>query len=530
MPERVAKALVLLLLAGPARAGVLDAVEYRYLLKLQASATQQEPADSSLNPGNDVLQLPEWNFNSQARLDFNASYGPAAFFIKPRFVAEELRWEEGEKDGDSESDTDAYINEWQLQLSLADELIVSYGRENLQWGPSYLFSPSNPFIEDNGQNNPKREVPGMDFAKAIWIPSREWSVSLIANTGEGEADISRSIDSEYNTFVSQVDAAAQEQLDFIDDQYQAGLAQIDELRGSAPGRRGPIARKLNAQADELETFAAEQRNLAVAEVERTKADVLRRASVEREVYNRDFQRQYAVKTDYVTMEKYATVIASYEETDREEDVRRTKLGGYAAWTATDALLLYTEASASLRGEELYPVADPESPLELRLSPVRAEENDFKGGVLAGASYTLVSGQTLVLEYLYNGVGYNDREAEQYYELRENAAEAFESPEVELSTLGLITLAEAQDPGMRYIRQNYLLLQYQQFQVVGDLSFVLRCTLNLDDQSAQLIPILQYGLGDRWQVFAIMSQNFGGKDTEFTSVYDHAYQLGLEASF
>jgi hypothetical protein len=46
-------------------------------------------------------------------------------------------------------------------------LYLSYGRENLQWGPSYLFSPSNPFFHDNGRSNPKKEIPGMDFARLV---------------------------------------------------------------------------------------------------------------------------------------------------------------------------------------------------------------------------------------------------------------------------------------------------------------------------------------------------------------------------
>jgi hypothetical protein len=32
------------------------------------------------------------------------------------------------------------------RLRLTECLFVSYGRENLQWGPSALFSPSNPFF------------------------------------------------------------------------------------------------------------------------------------------------------------------------------------------------------------------------------------------------------------------------------------------------------------------------------------------------------------------------------------------------
>ena len=68
---------------------------------------------------------------------------------------------------------------------MRENLFVSYGRENLQWGPSFLFSPSNPFFQDNGRRNTYLEVPGMDFGRLVFIPASAWAISFIANTGEG---------------------------------------------------------------------------------------------------------------------------------------------------------------------------------------------------------------------------------------------------------------------------------------------------------------------------------------------------------
>ncbi len=77
------------------------------------------------------------------------------------------------------------VNEWLARVKVRENLFVSYGRENLQWGPSFLFSPSNPFFSDNGRRNTYMEVPGMDFGRVVWLPDHEWSVSIIANPGEG---------------------------------------------------------------------------------------------------------------------------------------------------------------------------------------------------------------------------------------------------------------------------------------------------------------------------------------------------------
>ena len=75
-----------------------------------------------------------------------------------------------------------FVNEWFFRYRLTDRFFASYGRENLQWGPSFLISPSNPFIERNGKNNPYLEVPGLDYAKINWIVDSSWSAQLIANT------------------------------------------------------------------------------------------------------------------------------------------------------------------------------------------------------------------------------------------------------------------------------------------------------------------------------------------------------------
>ncbi len=504
-------------------------LEYKYLVKVLSSATYEEPADSTLNPGNNVAALPQWTMDGQVRLDFNASAGPVSFFIKPRFTSDWQSWDEGTLDGKSDSETENHINEWQLRLSIRDKAFISYGRENLQWGPSALFSPSNPFNQDNGQNNPKRELPGMDFAKLLLVANREWSFSLIANVGEGRANVSRNIDSQYNQFVESVDAQAQQELDYINQQYQQGLQQIAAVDAPFAGRPGPIADVVNAQAASLTSYATQQKNLAVAEVNTTVTQVLQEGKLQKNTYDKTFQNNYAVKADYQSDQKYATLIASYQETDQREDPKRLRLGGYAGWTVSEAVLLYGEATASLRGDELYPVADTNSPFGTRLAKTRDIDDDFEGIGLLGGSYTTEGGKTIVAEYLYNGVGYNGKQADEHYKLRSQAADALSQPEP-YSSLGLITLAEAVSPGMRFIRQNYVLLQYQQMQVIGNLGFVMRCTINLDDRSAQVIPILQYGLGDHWQLFAVCDQNVGPKNTEFTSLIARSYQVGFDYTF
>jgi hypothetical protein len=169
----------------------------------------QEPANSSQNPENDFLQMPHYVADLELRPDLRLSIDPLELSAKPRMRLEFSYWQEGNRRGESEWVDDWYINEWLARLKLLQNLFISYGRENLQWGPSYLYSPSNPFFQDNGRRNPYLEVPGMDFGRVVWIPGSAWTISFIANTDEGRNKITGSVPFE-KTYALKVDYTGRE--------------------------------------------------------------------------------------------------------------------------------------------------------------------------------------------------------------------------------------------------------------------------------------------------------------------------------
>ncbi|MGD0915407.1 MAG: hypothetical protein ABSB22_03010 [Thermodesulfobacteriota bacterium] len=149
----------------------------------------QTPANSSQNAGINFLQIPHYLTDLEMRPDLRLNIDPLELSIKPRMRLEYSIWREGGSKGKSEWMDDWYINEWLARLKVLQNLFISYGRENLQWGPSFLFSPSNPFFQDNGRRNPYLEVLGMDFGRVVWIPGSSWTISFIANTDEGRNKI-----------------------------------------------------------------------------------------------------------------------------------------------------------------------------------------------------------------------------------------------------------------------------------------------------------------------------------------------------
>jgi hypothetical protein len=155
-----------------------------------------QPVNSLLNPNN-VLEIPRYVMELDLRPDFNLNFRQVELSVRPRLNLGWQWWEDGVRRGDNEGDAEVFANEWLARYRLTDQLFASYGRENLQWGPSYLLSPSNPFNQDNGQNNPMLEVPGLGYGRAVWIPSQSWTASFIANTNKGRLELIRDFKKTY---------------------------------------------------------------------------------------------------------------------------------------------------------------------------------------------------------------------------------------------------------------------------------------------------------------------------------------------
>lgn len=378
---------------------------FDYSLRIIAFTNYQDVSSSTQNPENDFLRIPRYVTQGELRPDFRLIFRNLDLSVKPRMNVRWNSWEDGGVVSEADIEDVWFVNEWLARLKMTENLYLPYGRENLQWGPSYLFSPSNPFFRDNGRDNPKREIPGMDFARLVWLPDFSWSISLIANLEEGEQD-------------------------FL-------------------------------------------------------------------FY--DFEKSYAVKLDYTGLESYAGLILSYQEKDR------TKLGFFGGRTATDALLLYSEGSLSRGSNVLYPV-EANNPFAASMEAADDKASSLDGIFLVGGSYTLEMGPTLTMEYLYNGLGYSDNQAKRFYQLRESASETYNLSGI--SDLSRHTLSCTADPKMRFLRRNYLMLQYIHNDIWDVLNLTFRWTQNLDDGSGQFISIIEYFLGDHIGLFSIEASILG----------------------
>ena len=173
--------------AGDTKPSVIQTVKDGFSAdwRIMAYGIMQKPAKSTQNADNNFLNLTHYTGNLELRPDFKLDLDFLQLSAKPRAKLEFRIWEEGTRSGETQWKDDWYVNEWLVRLKARDNLFVSYGRENLQWGPSFLFSPSNPFFRDNGRSNPFMEIQGMEFGRLVFIPHSSWTVSAIVNTDEG---------------------------------------------------------------------------------------------------------------------------------------------------------------------------------------------------------------------------------------------------------------------------------------------------------------------------------------------------------
>ncbi len=168
---------------------LLDEIKSGFYSRINAVGfgVVQRPIESVLNPDN-ALGIVDYQTELDLRPDFNLKYRRLELAFKPRLDGKWQKWLDGTHEG-SEGHAEAFVQEWLVRYRVMDPLFISYGRENLQWGPSYLLSASNPFNPANGRNNPQLEVPGLGYGQVLWVPSTEWSVSFIANTDKGRLQL-----------------------------------------------------------------------------------------------------------------------------------------------------------------------------------------------------------------------------------------------------------------------------------------------------------------------------------------------------
>jgi len=193
-------ALLLLIgaiLTGPASAADQKAENadnpFSYNIRALVSADAQYPSHSTQNPDNGFLQIYRYSGQFDLRPDFFWEQSSLSAVFKPRLTASYQWWEDGITKGRTDSPSRAFVNEWRAQAKPAETLFLSFGKEKLLWGPSFLASPSNILFRDTEKLNPKSEVEGKYLAKALIVPNNTLTVSVISQTSKDENELGQTL-------------------------------------------------------------------------------------------------------------------------------------------------------------------------------------------------------------------------------------------------------------------------------------------------------------------------------------------------
>jgi len=402
---------------------------FSYNVRALLFADAQYPAHSSQNPDNAFLNLYRYSATFELRPDLFYDSSVMSAVLKPRFTSSRFRWEDGAAKGDRDTLTEASVNEWRVQAKPHATLFVSFGKEKLLWGPSFLTSPSNILFKDTEKINPVAEVEGRYLARLMYLPNAALTLNAISETQKG-ADGSQ--------------------------------ANANPIR--------------------------------------------------------------ALKADWVGASASVSLIGYFQQDDR------FRLGSFGQWTASDALLLYYDGIVFRGTDALYPSPDPGNPLGGTLVPRYDGSGRLFTTVDAGGAYTFLGGSTLSLEFLYNGQGYGDADAAEYYRLRDQAAAHYFDGGL-MSALSARTLNQTLNTGMPFLRRYYLMGQYQVREISNVLDIMVRYVHGIEERAGQASTILEWKLSDRAQFFNINMAGIGhGRETEFNSILTKSFMAGIEVHF
>lgn len=182
------------------------------------------------------------------------------------------------------------------------------------------------------------------------------------------------------------------------------------------------------------------------------------------------------------------------------------LGAHGQLTASDTLLLYAEASSSIRANALQSPADTALPFSLvAKSPRRID-------ALAGAAWTFDNGQSLNVEYLRSGHGYRAAEESAYFT---RAAES------------LLSAGQALGYAPPLLGRDYLHLVWQSNLMESGGYWRAMATHSLADNGNELSGYGEIALTGHVTAFALAVLPAGNARQEFSSLSRRSVTAGLK---
>ncbi len=198
-------------------------------------------------------------------------------------------------------------------------------------------------------------------------------------------------------------------------------------------------------------------------------------------------------------------------------------GAFAQYPVSDALMLYAEYG---HGQRAFALTLPSAVSGTPVIP-RSPSGSASSALLGGA-YTLLNGQVISVEYLYDGHGYPRQQEARYFDLAEQYAGSFlgasgaADRRQAAAALGqLISHAPA------LMGRHYAYLLWQSNPQESSSYWRAALARNLRDGSSQALLYAEKNVSQRVTLFASAMINHGGTHSEFGAITSRAVSAGLK---
>jgi len=242
-----------------------------------------------------------------------------------------------------------------------------------------------------------------------------------------------------------------------------------------------------------------------------------------------FEPAYALKATFTFENMSLSPVMSYQTEDR------LRVGGFGSWTLSDALVVFFDTSLAQGSNGRYVAPAPADPFGLAFQTTKDDDGKLYAEALLGGSYTLATGTTISLEYLYYGEGYADAEAADYYALVNRSGAAFADQSADpmsqqLTQLAARNLYYAQQSNLAFRRQHYLMLYANRDDLWERLGLTAGITLDMNDQSFYVFANSAVKIADSFETFCNAITYSREDDTEFRGLFDYLVTFGARWYF
>jgi hypothetical protein len=194
------------------------------------------------------------------------------------------------------------------------------------------------------------------------------------------------------------------------------------------------------------------------------------------------------------------------------------VGGYGQWTASDALILYTDF--------LYRTKSLNQSEQL-LDQVPVETRALLSAI-TGISYTFEGGLNIAIDYLYNQAGLTSISEQEMFDQSNLYTRALLQGDQNREKFAYVSKVNRLP--FYQLSQHYLFTMLQKNNFFDDFNINCLSLLNIDDNSQQYSVTLDYHKFDSVNIYSSINYFKGNQDSEFGRFYNGQYSIGFRYVF